>query len=173
MCVKKWVFPVLFAGVILGTIFVNLLGSTPVEESGVFGNLYMQRLESVQPRNNDLFWYIAGTRLKEMAILILLMLTPFGRVFLGGIVFGCGFVNGMLASIGMIQQGFRGVLLFWLLSLPAYMIFYPGMFRLCEYMSRTNRRNVVSSILIGVLIVMGCSLLESGSFLLIIKKFYL
>lgn len=170
---KKWVFPVLLSGVILGALFVNLLGGTVVEESDVFGNSYMQRLLLTQPRGNDLFWYIAGTRLKEMAMLILVMLTPFGNVFLGAAVFCCGFVNGMLTSIGMIQQGLKGVVLFWLLAFPAYLFFYPGLFRLCIRMRQTNRRNVVPVLLMGILITMCCSFFESFSFLFFIKKFYL
>lgn len=170
---KKWTFPVLFAGVILGTVFVNISGSTLVEESGVFGSLYIQRLTSIQPKSDDMFWYIVGTRLKEMAILVLLMMTPLRRFLPGGLVFGCGFINGMLTSIGMIQQGYGGVLLFWLLSLPAYLLFYPGMFYLCENIRRTNSRNLFMGIIAGIAVIFSCAALESGVFLLVIKKIYL
>jgi hypothetical protein len=168
---KKWIFPVLFAGVCMGTLFVNLCGASVVEESGIFSNEYLSRIQAVEFQIDGLMWYVAGTRLKEIGVLMLLMMTPFCTAALLLAVFLCGFVNSMLASTAVIVQGMSGFLLFLLILLPSGLCFYPAVFFLCERIGRTKRNFLYGYILSGILLGLVCTLIESYYFVYVIKNF--
>lgn len=167
---KKWLFPLLFAGVCGGTLFVNFFGIDVVKASMVFNNDYFNHINSVNPEMKALMQYIAGARLKEFALIMLLMLTPFSGVLINIIVFVWGFVNGMLSSICVIQQGMYGFLIFLAMSVPSFLIFYPGMYFLSVKIFSSRRKNLASCILAGIFITACCSFAESYFFINLIKK---
>lgn len=170
---KKCIFPLLAAGVIAGTLFVNFLGITLVRQSGVFDNNYFMRIYSVTLEENGLLRYIMGARLKELAVAVLLSMTPLAVVILAIIVFLWAFVQGMLSSICVIQQGIPGFLMFLLMSVPMYVMFYPGLFCLYGRVRLSHGRHILQYVLIGILLAMFSSFFETYLFVHVIKAFAL
>lgn len=170
---KKWIFPLLAAGVVAGTLFVNFLGIALVSQSGVFDNNYFMKIYSVTLEEDGLLRYIMGARLKELAIAVLLSMTPFAVVILAMLVFLWAFVQGMLSSICVIQQGIAGFMMFLLMSVPVYVMFYPGLFYLYGRVRFSHGRHVLQYILAGILLTMFCSFFETYLFVHVIKAFAL
>lgn len=163
-------FPVLIAGVLIGTICANCTGVFLIQTTGIFGNDFWIRVQMATPQINDMLWYIMVFRIREWFVWWLVKLTPLGETLCKGMIFILGFVNGMFSSISYIQQGSKGVLLFWLIMAIAYGIYYPGVIWLCTHIRKGNRTGGLTIALVGVIFAMICAFGETYFFVYVVKK---
>lgn len=167
---KKSVFPVLLAGVLIGTIVANCTGVLLIQKTGILGNDFLVRVQMITPQTNALIWYVAGARVRECLIWLLMMTTPYKEKFCGGMTFLIGFMSGMFSSISYIQQGNKGVWLIWLIMAVAWGLYYPGMLWLGACMQRSRKEGFITVVLVSILFALMCAFMETYFFIYVVKK---
>ena len=119
-------FVIIFViGVIIGSLFANLLEHSQINEIGLLNSYFIEKFENIKINQIDLFKYILFKRLKMIFVIWF-----FGITFLGVpcvivylLYFGVSF--GFIISISVIQFSVRGIFLSLAYLFPHVLIYVP------------------------------------------------
>ena len=110
-------------GVIAGTLIANYAIINITDKVGVLNNDFRLSIIDMKVNNVALWQYIFKTRIKEFALLILLLITPVAvpAVY---IIFGIiGMSVGMVVSVSVMNMGIKGMFVYIVMTFPHYIIY--------------------------------------------------
>jgi len=123
-----FVLAVLTAGVITGTLAVNVLTETQRDELAQYALTFFQSLEggeTVLPFH-DIFRGSIATNLKALLFIVLLGVTVVGMPLVVVILFVRGFIIGFSVGFLIYLEGLAGVLFALLAVVPQHFLILPG-----------------------------------------------
>ncbi|MDO4326418.1 MAG: hypothetical protein Q4E24_10365 [bacterium] len=141
-------------GVLGGTIYGNLAG-----QEISFGRFSFASL--LHAGNGAVFQSVLGQRMAETLLLWVVGMTelavPMVLLFVGLY----GFLSGFLLTVCVVQKGIAGIVLFWAISLPQYLVYVPVWYQMALWGYRSDRRVHWSGIFFAVLLTVAACVLEA------------
>lgn len=125
MGIKQRLCLCFFAGLILGTVFLNYSGAKNLNEIGIYSDYFIDKYSVMDINKLELFKHTFFIRLKETLIVIFFNLTIIGPLY--SLMFAAykGITTGMLISAATIKAGMEGVWLYIASVFPHYFIYVP------------------------------------------------
>ncbi len=116
---------VLIAGIIVGSITVNMISDIQMESILSFINGFLANIDNISVDCASIFYLSLSNNLKTAVVLILLGLSVIGLPFILAVIFFRGFVLGFTVGFLIEQLGPKGTVLSVLSILPQNLIILP------------------------------------------------
>lgn len=120
---RYWLILCFLAGIVAGTIFVNLFCVGEYNKFGIYGQYFVNKFENASIEKDKLFLYSLWNRSKEILLLILFAFTSFGAVLPEMFLVYKGITISTLIGVYVIQYGLGGLLIFLLGIFPHYITY--------------------------------------------------
>lgn len=112
-----------FCGLIIGTLFLNLVTSNYYDEIGVFSKYFVDKFNALVINKSELFSYTFLSRLKEMALVFVFSFTVISAFYNSLYCLFLGFSTGIFISSLTVTSGIKGVWFYMLSIFPHYIIY--------------------------------------------------
>ena len=150
-------------GVIAGTLIANYAIINITDKVGVLNNDLRLSIIDMKVNNVALWQYIFKTRIKELTLLILLLITPVAvpAVY---IIFGIiGMSVGMVVSVSVMNMGIKGMFIYAVCLIPQYIIYAIAVFLMVSYIEKRliNIKKTVIVIFISLIFLIAGILYEA------------
>lgn len=145
-------FFLFLGGIIVGTLFVNILGANYARNISIYGNYLTDNTDNISivaMKKNGFFFYCIKKYLFQVVVLVVINLTSKGRVFNSLICFYKGGVISVLVCAATISYGKGGILVFLISIFPHYIMYIPLFIYTINYgMYLKSRRGVKKDFII-------------------------
>ncbi len=114
-------------GIFLGVMFVNLLGNTYIEKTGLFSDYFFGQYQNLTVNCDQVFFFVLKKRLKSILMIWLMGMTSAGAVFtlLYSGYLGC--MVGIVVMTAILRMGWQGILIVVVSLIPQIFIYAPIM----------------------------------------------
>ncbi|MCI7812132.1 MAG: stage II sporulation protein M [Lachnospiraceae bacterium] len=131
-------------GVFFGVVFINVLGNTYIERSGLFSNYFFTQYQNLAVDCDQVFFFVCRKRIRSIAAIWLMGLTSAGIVFAMLYSGYLGYTAGILVMTALLRMGGRGILVAAVSVIPQIFIYGPVMTFLLEEVCEKGqkRRNM-------------------------------
>lgn len=115
------------AGAFLGVVFVNLLGNTYIERTGLFSDYFFRQYQELTVDCDQVFFFVWKKRMKGVLIVWLMGLTSAGAIFtlLYSGYLGC--MAGIIVMTAILRMGWQGILIIAVSLIPQMLVYAPIM----------------------------------------------
>ena len=175
-----------FIGVIGGTIYGNLAGKENILGGFTFSNIAnipnMSSISSISSVYSSLsssngvtsdktmlFHIVFGQRLSETVLLWIVGMTAISIPCICLFSVGYGFVSGFFLAVCVMQKGVLGILFFWGMLMPQYLIYIPLWYHMALWAYQDSKKTHMTAMISAVLLIGVASVLESYLNPMIIK----
>lgn len=117
---------IFFAGIIAGSVIVNLIPFSWVQAMNVWSADYITAFMSKTIRFTSMFDYLLKLRGRIMGCLFIIMLTPFIKKLVYILPAYIGAAWGMVSSIIMMEHGVNGIRICFFLIFPHFIFYVLG-----------------------------------------------
>lgn len=165
---------VMFLGIVVGTLYTNLSGTTGNVKWNVFNSDYLANYSDITVNSMILWQYVIKSRVRDFFLIVLLGLTALCKPFLLLYLFYVGICCGALISVAVMHYGGMGILMYLASILPQYILYGISMYFLYRILYKRTARLKNIGIVIGiaaVLLVIG-TYLEAYLNPIILKNLY-
>ena len=155
-----WILCVM-SGVLMGTLWANLLGGKLMEQVGYFDGVYGAGKALSEEERWQLWRYVIRQRLWEAGLGGLIAMTPLAVPgYLAG-AFGAGFILAVIIAMFTLEKGWLGIA-YWLLSAMPHGLCYLAVWMTltAAVMGRRDMKKIRVWLLAGILVAAG-SFLEA------------
>ncbi len=121
----KMQFMLFMLAIVIGAIFANRLSGNSLDEYKLWSGYFLTKFPESRYLNIELFKFIVWKRMKLILGVWLLGFTFFEVAINYLLVIYFGFSIGFLFSIGLITNGFKGYLMYFVMLLPQYIFYVP------------------------------------------------
>ena len=132
------------AGIFLGVMFVNLLGNTYIERTGLFSDYFFRQYQDLAVNCDQVFFFVFKKRMKSILFIWFMGLTSAGAIctLLYSGYLGC--MAGIVVMTAILRMGWKGILIIAVSLIPQIFIYAPILtFFLNEvYEKGIKRRNM-------------------------------
>lgn len=163
------------AGMLLGTMIMMIGKENLLDKTGLLGEEVLYHMKYMTIDTKALFWYVLGSRLKDVAVLAILATTYLGLVVICARVLLYGAATGIFFTVSVMRYGIKGILLILTGIFPQYLLYVPAILWLllwCEQVCRdiyfeksaliAAKSEIVKKILqllaIVIVVIIGCFL---------------
>ena len=157
---------VLFLGIVAGSIFANVFGTTHINDWGIFDGEYLEKYTSISVNNGDLWKYVVKDRLRDYLFLCIISLTSISISMLMLYLFYIGMGAGLIISMASMQYGIYGIWLYIVSVFPHYIFYTIAMIVLINWKFTPNDFRRIRGTRQGMLaLVCTCVLVIVGTYL--------
>lgn len=114
-------------GVFLGVVFINVLGNTYIERSGLFSNYFFRQYQELAIDCDQVFFFVCRKRVKSILVIWLMGLTSAGAVFVLLYSGYLGCMAGIVVMTSLLRMGWNGILIVVVSLIPQIFIYAPVM----------------------------------------------
>lgn len=140
-------------GFVAGIIYENLNYHHYSDSIALLDDYFLRTFSASHISTREYLGCVLRERLPPFLFFCFLGNTSWFRIMAGGFTGVVGFLSGVLAATAVIRQGFRGVLLFFVLCFPHFIFYglaYAMLFRYFYYhanVSMTTRTRLMTAIM--------------------------
>ncbi len=132
-----------FSGIILASFVINLFCTGFYDRLGIYSEYFTNRVKDIQIDNKGLFGYCIWQKIKEIALILLLSFTSFGKLFQNLYCAYKGAIISFLICASVLKYGIGGVLIYLISIFPHY-ITYVALIVLVLFMGVEINENMKS-----------------------------
>ncbi len=165
---------VIFAGIMVGTLYANLLVSYGKGQALVFNSGFLATFDEVSINGTYLWQYVCKTRLKDFVLLFIIGHTKIGKVAFNVYLAYIGISAGALISFAVMHYNVAGVLIYLVSVMPQYIFYGISLWFLMKmiYNSEIRIQNKIIIVIIAVMLLIAGTYMEAYVNPELLKRLY-
>lgn len=165
---------VIFAGILAGTIYANVLVSYGKGQALVFNSGFLATFDEVSINGTYLWQYVCKTRLKDFALILIIGHTKIGKVAFNVYLAYIGISAGALISFAVMHYNVAGVLIYFVSVMPQYIFYGISLWFIMKMIYNTEIRtqNKIVIVIIAIMLLIAGTYMEAYVNPEMLKKLY-
>lgn len=165
----------IFAGILAGTIYANILVTYGKGQAMVFNSGFLATFDEVSINGTYLWQYVCKTRLKDFALLFIIGHTKLGKVAVNIYLAYVGMSAGALISFAVMHYNVAGVLIYLVSVMPQYIFYGISLWFVMKmiYNIDIKMRNRIIITVIAFMLLIAGTYLEAYANPELLRKLYI